>query len=269
MTRRPVRVLAVGLLGLTVMTGASAAASSGGVRGGAAQASIVGGYPADGGAYPWMVALVANHSPNARRGLFCGGTLIAPRIVLTAGHCVVDPPPFHVLVGAYNLRRGDGQRIRVRTYEIHPGWRAFRLAIRNDVALVRLAETARAQPVAVIGRNQDALWAPGTSLRLLGFGQLANRKLFPGRLFEADLERVADGRCESAYGPDFQRRSMFCASAPGRGSCNGDSGGPVLAETGGTWLQVGVISSGAERCATRRFPDLLARLSKLRGFVLR
>ena len=45
---------------------------------------IIGGRPAGAGSHPWMAMLW-----NKQKGkLFCGGSLIAPRWVLTAAHCL-------------------------------------------------------------------------------------------------------------------------------------------------------------------------------------
>ncbi len=79
-----------------------------------AKASVVGGNGASAGSYPWMVAL--------SRG--CGGTLVAPDRVLTAGHCVEDLriADLRLYVGATQRRRGgyryDG--IPVRAIEVAP-----------------------------------------------------------------------------------------------------------------------------------------------------
>lgn len=51
------------------------------------QLRIAGGWNAPRRRYPWVVSL---RRPTGSRGHFCGGTLIAPRLVLTAAHCLWD-----------------------------------------------------------------------------------------------------------------------------------------------------------------------------------
>ena len=80
MRRRPDRgrVLTALLAALAATAAVAVAVPAAPAEGPRARAAVVGGEPAPPGAYPYIVAL--------SRG--CGGTLIAPDRVLTAGHCV-------------------------------------------------------------------------------------------------------------------------------------------------------------------------------------
>ena len=52
------------------------------------QSRIIGGGNATPGSWPSIVALLDARVRDSFQAQFCGGTLIAPRIVLTAAHCV-------------------------------------------------------------------------------------------------------------------------------------------------------------------------------------
>lgn len=49
---------------------------------------IVGGVPADSGQFPWQVGVY--YIATAGGLFFCGGTLISPQYVITAGHCATE-----------------------------------------------------------------------------------------------------------------------------------------------------------------------------------
>lgn len=62
---------------------------------------IVGGTNADVGEFPYQVSLQLKGLLGG--GHFCGGSIIAPNVILTAGHCVTEvsiPPLTHVEVVA-------------------------------------------------------------------------------------------------------------------------------------------------------------------------
>ncbi len=81
----------------------------------------------------------------------CGGTLIAPDIILTAGHCsgAFDT----IQVGRYdrvNQQVGTFDHLLVEKHMVHPG---FSNVIMNDFALAKLYGTSTVEPVRINNRR--------------------------------------------------------------------------------------------------------------------
>jgi secreted trypsin-like serine protease len=240
-------------------------------------ARIAGGTPAAAGAYPWQTALISATAPNRpsvyQRYFFCGGTLIAPRRILTAAHCVagLSAGDVDVLVGGLRLDNPAMRRIHVSNVSTDPGYNFAADSSGSDVAIMRLSRAVTAvTPLPLITRAQANLLHPGSQVRAVGWGQTAFHSRAPlNTLRQADLKLVADGRCNQVYGAGFHQHTQLCAGAtPGKGACFGDSGGPLLVSDGaGGWRQLGVVNLAAS-CVTNRFPQVFARVATLRGFAL-
>lgn len=91
-------------------------------------------------------------------------------------------------------------------------------------------------------------------------------------LEEAQVYGVSVNECRQEYNNEplylVITDNMFCAAAPGKDSCLGDSGGPTIIR-GDTWrddVQVGIVSWGDE-CASDRFPGVYTKLSAVMDFV--
>lgn len=192
------------------------------------RAPIVGGVETDGD--PGVVAIVRGDD------VVCSGTVVAPRVVLTAAHCVEggDPAALEIFIGA---SVGDGGvRIPVLDGRAHPEY--DRDTFSDDIGLFLLAAPAppEAAPLPLFRAPFDSSFV-GRRIRLVGFGQST-----PGAM--------TDGRKRSGESSiaDYDERSFRFGPDPAQ-TCVGDSGGPALLTSGGVEYVAGVTSNGDPDCA--------------------
>jgi secreted trypsin-like serine protease len=227
----------------------------------ASASAVVGGRAVPSGGYPFVVAV------GDARGPDCGGTLVAPAVVLTAAHCVAgavaDPAGLRVGFGSRAI--GGGHVARVAAVYVHPGFSAR--ALRYDAALLILAEPATGVPTVPMATSSPPA---GSSASAAGWGRTREHgATSPGRLRSVALAIGTSAAC--ARGDAALRRysapSMLCASKPGRDTCAGDSGGPLVATSHGRLELVGITSFGLG-CARSGHPGLYTRVSAIRGWAL-
>ena len=81
-------------------------------------------------------------------------------------------------------------------------------------------------------------------------------------------------KCKEKYDNDPGRRCgrrcvtnhMICASELNVDSCNGDSGGPLIAGVNGEYVLVGIVSFG-KKCASRNFPGVYTEVADFIDFI--
>ena len=142
---------------------------------------IVGGGEATPGAYPFMVALVSASQPDAYLGQYCGGSVVAPNWVMTAGHCVVGSTASNIdlVIGRDNLSSSGGERIGAKSITLHPNYNNRSLA--NDIALIELDTATSATPIGLASAANAALWDPGTMATVTGWWLYRIGPQLPGR----------------------------------------------------------------------------------------
>lgn len=202
----------------------------------------------------WTAAILSTGGGAADERLVCGGALVAPRLVITAAHCVYGfrSAERRVVLGQ-SVLDGSAPEHAVSAVSVHPGYDpAF---LRNDVALLTLAAPVAELPVAAAGAR------PGVSAVVRGWGATATDGAPSAQLRAATLSVLPARRCERRYGDYHNRASMLCAAGQGVDPCAGDSGSPLtVAGPDGSERLVAVVSSG-DGCGAGAGPTNLTRLT--------
>ncbi|XP_013097450.2 trypsin alpha-3 [Stomoxys calcitrans] len=192
----------------------------------------------------------------------CAGSLIRPQFVVTAAHCTVGLRPSQLIVvgGATTLaqtgvRRAVSKIIMPRGFSMNN--------FNRDVAVLKLRSPLTGSNIAPIALNTQGL-TTSTSLRVSGWGRTSeNASGVSTQLRTVIVPVVGKSRCTAQYrGYMALTSTMFCASAPGRDSCSGDSGGPAVSNG-----QLSGIVSFGRGCAQPNFPGIYTSIRSVRGII--
>lgn len=162
----------------------------------------------------------------------CTGTLIGSKTVLTAAHCVdgvksLNKMTFHTNADLPNSKWG--QQYSLASTVIHPDYGQLNTgAAINDIALLKLKTAPPVSPLPIAVRAPAAAGA----ITLIGYGNLTTNS-------GSGVKRIATNVIEVIDSMDYR----ISGTGNGTGNfCFGDSGGPTLANYGGTDYQVGIHS---------------------------
>ncbi|EAL39889.3 AGAP005689-PA [Anopheles gambiae str. PEST] len=229
---------------------------------------ITNGQEATPGQFPFQIALISEFASG--NGL-CGGSVLTRNFILTAAHCVVSGASTLAsggvaIMGAHNrnIQESTQQRIRFATSGIrrHPSYSSSTL--RNDIATVRLNSpmtfTTRIQPIRLPGRS-DTRQFGGFTGTVSGFGRTSDASSATSAVVRFTTNPVMTNTdCIARWGSTVVNQHVCLSGAGGRSSCNGDSGGPLTVQSGGT-MQIGVVSFGSVNGCAIGMPSVYARVT--------
>ncbi|XP_004536610.1 chymotrypsin-2 [Ceratitis capitata] len=219
---------------------------------------VVGGDEVTKGALPHQVAIY-----NTFGEFVCGGAIVAPEWILTAGHCMDWPKKYLKIATGTAQWEHPGAEYTAEDVKIHCLYNTP--MYHNDIALIRLNKAivydSYTAPIELATSNT---LQTGDDLVLSGWGAIRSWGNAVSTLKKVDLKYLDHATCESSVrNAKFLGDGHICTSTKdGKGACSYDSGGPLVDSNE---LLVGVVNGG-EPCALG-FPDTFASVAYYHDWI--
>ncbi|QFI37621.1 serine protease [Moritella marina ATCC 15381] len=253
---------------------------------------VVGGVDSKTLELPWQVYIEIDKNGSRYA---CGGTLITDTWVVTAAHCLnendlrdsftaVKASQVTVYSGGIDRSNSGNQSSNsLSKLIVHPGY--SEVTNTDDIALLQLSAPA-ASPAQAIKLMDNGLQIDadiefkagiGNNLVLSGWGRTStDGQQSTDILQKSAVTGISDDSCAITWRWAGREANYICANAFNRGSCNGDSGGPLIWQDKNAisdrdlgYRLAGVVSFGhADQCAKNNTPDVYTEVSTYRKWLV-
>lgn len=237
------------------------------------------------GEFPWMTAILRVEENGEEDILLyeCGGSVIAPNVILTAAHCVSrrTPHELKVRMGEWDTQTTNEilPHVDKNVKEIILHEQYNKGTLYNDVALLVLdepvewAENIRPICLPESQMNFDRARCVATGWGKDKFGRDGKYQVI---LKKVDLPVVPHSLCEQylrqtrlGYYYDLHPSALCAGGEAGHDVCKGDGGSPLICPIVGSkdrYYQTGIVAWGVG-CAQEKVPGVYANVPYLRPWI--